>query len=67
MTKLNQYEFSIEIDEYIFERFVQNKVRDEYKDYKVYKKNYQNTKCNFIMRDKSDDTKKEEKIYLREL
>ena len=40
MTKLNQYEFSIEIDEYIFERFVQNKVRDEYKDYKVYKKNY---------------------------
>ena len=49
MSKLNQYEFSIEIDEYIFERFVQNKVRDEYKDYKVYKKNYPNTKCNFII------------------
>ena len=36
MSKLNQYEFSIEIDEYIFERFVQNKVRDEYKDFKTY-------------------------------
>ena len=64
MPELNQYEFSIEIDEYIFERFVQNKVRDEYKDYKVYKKNYPNTKCNFIMRDKSEDTNREEKIYL---
>ena len=74
MPKLNQYEFSIEIDEYIFERFVQNKVRDEYKDYKVYKKNYPNTKCNFILRDKSQDTisfhsnyfwrNREEKIYL---
>ena len=64
MTKLNQYEFSIEIDEYIFERFVQNKVRNEYKDYKVYKKNYPNTKCNFILRDKSETTNQEEKIYL---
>tara|TARA_R100000388_G_scaffold15471_1_gene12344 strand:- start:50 stop:295 length:246 start_codon:yes stop_codon:yes gene_type:complete len=64
MSKLNQYEFSIEIDEYIFERFVQNKVRDEYKDFKTYKKEYPNTKCNFIMRDKSEDTNREEKIYL---
>jgi hypothetical protein len=26
MTKINQYEFSIEIDEYIFNRFVKDKV-----------------------------------------
>jgi len=64
MSKLNQYEFSIEIDEYIFERFVQNKVRDEYKDFKTYKKEYPNTKCNFIMRDKSETTNQEDKIYL---
>ena len=64
MSKLNQYEFSIEIDEYIFERFVQNKVRDEYKDFKTYKKEYPNTKCNFILSDKSETTNREEKIYL---
>ena len=64
MSKLNQYEFSIEIDENIFERFVQNKVRDEYKDFKTYKKEYPNTKCNFILRDKSETTNREEKIYL---
>ena len=64
MSKLNQYEFSIEIDEYIFERFVKNKVSNFLKDYKTYKENYPNTKCNFIMRDKSEDTNREEKIYL---
>ena len=64
MQKLNQYEFSIEIDEYIFERFVKNKVSNFLKDYKTYKENYPNTKCNFIMRDKSEDTNREEKIYL---
>ena len=64
MPKLNQYEFSIEIDEYIFERFVKNKVSNFLKDYKTYKENYPNTKCNFIMRDKSEDTNREEKIYL---
>ena len=64
MSELNQYEFSIEIDEYIFERFVKNKVSNFLKDYKTYKENYPNTKCNFIMRDKSEDTNREEKIYL---
>ena len=64
MTKLNQYEFSIEIDEYVFDRFVKNKVSNFLKDYKTYKENYPNTKCNFIMRDKSEDTNREEKIYL---
>jgi 5-methylcytosine-specific restriction endonuclease McrA len=64
MSKLNQYEFSIEIDEYVFDRFVKNKVRDEYKDFKTYKKEYPNTKCNFILRDKSETTNQEEKIYL---
>tara|TARA_R100000030_G_C3174848_1_gene104303 strand:- start:57 stop:374 length:318 start_codon:yes stop_codon:yes gene_type:complete len=64
MPELNQYEFSIEIDEYIFERFVQNKVRDEYKDFLTYKKKYPNTKCNFILRDKSETTNMEDKIYL---
>ena len=46
--QLNQYEFSIEIDEYIFNRFVKNKVSVFLKDYKTYKENYPNTKCNFI-------------------
>ena len=64
MSKLNQYEFSIEIDEYVFNRFVKNKVSNFLKDYKTYKENYPNTKCNFIMRDKSEDTNREEKIYL---
>jgi len=64
MTKLNQYEFSIEIDEYVFDRFVKNKVSNFLKDYKTYKENYPNTKCNFILRDKSETTNQEEKIYL---
>ena len=64
MPKLNQYEFSIEIDEYIFERFVKNKVSNFLKDYKTYKENYPNTKCNFILRDKSETTNQEDKIYL---
>ena len=33
MTKLNQYEFSIEVDEYIFERFVKDKVNFAYKKF----------------------------------
>ena len=64
MSKLNQYEFSIEIDEYVFDRFVKNKVSNFLKDYKTYKENYPNTKCNFILRDKSETTNQEDKIYL---
>ena len=56
MPELNQYEFSIEIDEYVFDRFVKNKVSNFLKDYKTYKENYPNTKCNFILRDKSETT-----------
>ena len=64
MPELNQYEFSIEIDEYVFDRFVKNKVSNFLKDYKTYKENYPNTKCNFILRDKSETTNQEDKIYL---
>ena len=33
MRKIKQYEFSIEIDEYIFNRFVKNKVRKPYNNF----------------------------------
>ena len=64
MSKLNQYEFSIEIDEYIFNRFVKNKVKEQYKYYEDYKDSFPHTKCNFILRDKSETTNQEDKIYL---
>ena len=63
-TQRNQYEFSIEIDEYIFDRFVKNKVRKPYDVFKTYKKKFPNDKCNFILRDKSETTNREDKIYL---
>jgi len=64
MTKLNQYEFSIEIDEYIFDRFVKNKVNFAYQKFEDYKKVFPDTKCNFILRDKSETSNNEHKIYL---
>jgi hypothetical protein len=64
MTKLNQYEFSIEIDEYIFDRFVKNKVNFAYQKFEDYKKVFPDTKCNFILRDKSETSNNEQKIYL---
>ena len=64
MKKLKQYEFSIDIDEYIFNRFVKNKVRKPYDNFKTYKNKYPNCKCNFILRDKKEDDKMEQKIYL---
>jgi len=64
MSKLKQYEFSIEIDEYIFNRFVKNKLRKPYQNYKKYKKEFPNCKCNFILRDKKEDKNQESKIYL---
>ena len=64
MSKLKQYEFGIEIDKYIFNRFVKDKVRKPYNVFKTYKKNYPNTKCNFILRDESETENKEHKIYL---
>ena len=63
-TQRNQYEFSIEIDEYIFDRFVKDKVRKPYDNFKTYKKEFPNTKCNFILRDKSETVNREHKIYL---
>ena len=63
-TQRNQYEFSIEIDEYIFDRFVKDKVRKPYDNFKTYKKEFPNTKCNFILRDESETTNREDKIYL---
>jgi len=64
MRKIKQYEFSIEIDEYIFNRFVKNKVRKPYNNFNTYKKAYPNCKCNFILRDRKEDSKRENKIYL---
>ena len=64
MSKLKQYEFSIEIDEYIFNRFVKIKLRKPYQNYKKYKKEFPNCKCNFILRDKKENNNQESKIYL---
>jgi hypothetical protein len=64
MSKLNQYEFSIEVDEYIFERFVKDKVNFAYQKFEDYKKVFPDTKCNFILRDKSETSNNEQKIYL---
>ena len=64
MSKLKQYEFGIEIDKYIFNRFVKDKVRKPYNVFKTYKKKFPNDKCNFILRDKSETTNREHKIYL---
>ena len=62
MKKLNQYEFSIKIDEYIFNRFVKPLGTSE--TYKEYKKKYPKVVCNFILRDKKNTRKGEHKIYL---
>ena len=64
MSKLKQYEFSIEVDKYIFNRFVKDKVRKPYNVFKTYKKNYPSAKCNFILRDESETENREHKIYL---
>ena len=40
MSKLKQYEFGIEIDKYIFNRFVKDKVRKPYNIFKTFKKNF---------------------------
>ena len=45
---MKQYEFSIKIDEYIFNRFVKNKTTIQ--DFKTYRKKYPKVKCNFILR-----------------
>ena len=63
--KLKQYEFSIEIDKYIFNRFVKNNVRKPYNNFKSHKKAFPNSVCNFILRDKKENpTFHESKICL---
>tara|TARA_R100000808_G_C2014993_1_gene65849 strand:- start:45 stop:278 length:234 start_codon:yes stop_codon:yes gene_type:complete len=64
MTNLKQYEFSIEIDEYIFNRFVKDKVREPYNHYEDYKDSFPKNVCNFILRDKKETKNGEDKIYL---
>ena len=54
-----QYEFSIKIDKYIFNRFVKDK--GSIKEYKEYKKQYPKVVCNFILR---GEDKREPQIYL---
>jgi hypothetical protein len=49
---MKQYEFSIKIDEYIFNRFVKNK--STIQDFKTHKKKYPKAKCNFILKDNNE-------------
>ena len=56
-----QYEFSIKIDEYIFNRFVKNKTREPYNNFKAHKRAFPKVVCNFILRGKNTE---EPKIYL---
>ena len=53
--KNKQYEFSIEIDDYIFNRFVKNKVNKSLQDFETFKKKYPNNKCNFILRGNKEE------------
>tara|TARA_A100000172_G_scaffold81129_1_gene73187 strand:+ start:1725 stop:2009 length:285 start_codon:yes stop_codon:yes gene_type:complete len=64
MKKLKQYEFSIEIDEYIFNRFVKDKVREPYDYYEDFKDAFPNCVCNFILRDEKETKQREDKIFL---
>jgi len=62
--KNNQYEIAVDIDEYIFDRYVKNKVREEYKDFTFYKVMNPKTKCYFILRNEDEDEDRHSKIYL---
>ena len=62
--KNNQYEIAVDIDEYIFNRYVKNKVREEYKDFTFYKVMNPKTKCYFILRNEDEDEDLHSKIYL---
>jgi hypothetical protein len=59
-----QHEIYVPIDAYIFNRFVKDKVRDEFKTFKRYKKAFPNCTCNFILRNKKEDVGSENKICL---
>ena len=60
----NQYEIGVEIDKYIFNRFVKNKVREEFKNFEKYKSKYPSTKCYFILRNEEQDTERHNKLYM---
>jgi len=60
----NQYEIAVDIDEYIFDRYVKNKVREEYQDFTFYKVMNPKTKCYFIIRSEEQDEDRHSKIYL---
>jgi hypothetical protein len=62
--KNKQYEIAVDIDEYIFNRYVKNKVREEYKDFTFYKVMNPKTKCYFILRNEDEDEDLHSKIYL---
>lgn len=62
--KNKQYEIAVDIDEYIFNRYVKNKVREEYKDFTFYKVMNPKTKCYFILRNEDEDEDRHSKIYL---
>jgi len=62
--KNNQYEIAVDIDEYIFNRYVKNKVREEYKDFTFYKVMNPKLKCYFILRNENEDEDRHSKIYL---
>ena len=62
--KNNQYEIAVDIDKYIFDRYVKNKVREEYKDFTFYKVMNPKTKCYFILRNEDEDEDRHSKIYL---
>ena len=53
--KNKQYEFSIEIDDYIFNRFVKNKIDKSLQDFQIYKNKFPNVKCNFILRGNKEE------------
>jgi hypothetical protein len=53
--KNNQYEIAVDIDEYMFDRYVKNKVREEYQDFTFYKVMNPKTKCYFILRNVDED------------
>ena len=62
--KNNQYEIAVDIDEYIFDRYVKDKCREEYKDFTFYKVMNPKTKCYFILRNEDEDEDLHSKIYL---
>ena len=60
----NQYEIAVDIDEYIFDRYVKNKCREEYQDFTFYKVINPKLKCYFILRNEDEDEDLHSKIYL---